>query len=215
MQKLLAAATILAASAALAPPVLAQGEFARYERQTMQLALSGGWSKFRLPNGGGLGPIPGLDPQSSTRTAGAGLSFGIFDHLAFEAAAHLTWGDSFTDDSVAGVDDPHTWTGTLGLRVPFPMARGRFVPYLGIGAGVYRRDIDDPAKRALADSLGVERTDPLGFAGGGLEWRFTRNVGIRGDYRYLRVFPEEQAGFDIERERFHIHRITGGLTLGF
>ncbi|MBU4204454.1 MAG: hypothetical protein KKD59_11005, partial [Acidobacteria bacterium] len=102
----------------------------------------------------------------------------------------------------------------ISLNLLLRILSGRFSPYLLFGGGV---DIAFPKTAVYTSSYGYEiamgetgKKDRLDFEahiGGGLEYLFTRSVGIRLDVRYSRVFDSPG--------NTQMLQATGGLILAF
>lgn len=187
--------------------VWAQGSGAddRFETPRIHIAVSGGTSVFR---GGDPSSFTPFQPDTESATAGGTIGFRLAERLVLEVGAAGAWGKEEN-----GIDTPDNTFLTVGLKVP--VLAGRFVPYLTLGGGALFREPKDEIDELLEDVFEVRGTDPLAYGGGGLEFRLTDLLGVRGDYRYLRVFPEGLDDLEIEREAYGVHQVTGGVTLSF
>jgi len=188
----------------VAGPALAQDGGDDWSTPRVHLALSGGRSMFR---GGDPGVFLPFQPDGDSITAGGTLAFRLARHIALEAGVAGAWGDENE-----GRELPDNLFLTGGFK--FPVLAGRFVPYVTLGGALVTRESQDEVDEILEDAFEVNDSDPAAYGGAGLEFRLTRLLGIRGDYRYFRVFPEDVPEV-AERESFGIHRILGGVTFSF
>ncbi|MBU1339559.1 MAG: hypothetical protein KKD56_10895 [Acidobacteria bacterium] len=123
----------------------------------------------------------------------------------------VTMEDPSDDDTVEIDTAAHM---AISLNLLLRILSGRFSPYLLFGGGV---DIAFPKTAVYTSSYGyeiamgeTEKKDRLDFEahiGGGLEYLFTRSVGIRLDVRYSRVFDSPG--------NTQMLQATGGLILAF
>ena len=177
-----------------------------------QLALLGGGSAFR--GGEPASPVASAIPFQPDVTSPTG-AFAFSLRVASRLRAELELGAARgkTED---GVRTPNNtfWSG--GLAYPWlTRSRGRLSSYLALGGGVVERHVKDPFQSTVEGAFEVEKTDPQAYAGAGLEWRISRLFGLRGDYRYFRIFPGEVDGLGVEREPYGTHRFSGGFTLSY
>jgi opacity protein-like surface antigen len=97
-------------------------------------------------------------------------------------------------------------------RGPYGTGGGRGVrPYGVAGFGLIRQQVD------LAGLLGYAAND-LGYdLGGGVDIFLTRNVGIRGDFRYFRTLSGNTISdlLDLQPGAFNFSRLSVGLTLRY
>jgi opacity protein-like surface antigen len=97
-------------------------------------------------------------------------------------------------------------------RGPYGTGGGRGVrPYGVAGFGLIRQQVD------LAGLLGYATND-LGYdLGGGVDIFLTRNVGIRGDFRYFRTLSGNTISdlLDLQPGAFNFSRLSVGLTLRY
>lgn len=177
----------------------------------VQLALSAGGGIFRggAPAGTVASAIPFQADVSSATVAGT-VSFRLTRRvfLDIDVAAAL----SRTRD---GIETPDNVFLSGGLRFPFSLSGGRLVPYVAVGGGVVNRQPQDGVARAIEDAFDVSQTDPQAHAGAGVDVRVTKAFGLRADYRYVRIFPDDLKDLDVERGGYGAHRVTGGVTLSF
>jgi hypothetical protein len=177
----------------------------------MTVALAAGRGMFR----GGTPPallasaLP-FQPDVDAGTLAGTLSVRLARALALELEVAHSRGP--VED---GRETPDNVFFTAGLRVPFSAAGGKLVPYLTAGGGVAERQPQDGFERTLERVLDVKQTDPVAYAGAGLDLRLHRRFGLRADYRYLRLFPGDLEGLALARPAYGVHRATGGLVLAF
>jgi outer membrane protein W len=105
-----------------------------------------------------------------------------------------------------------------GMRIF--LAKGKFVPYLGAGAGYYsvkeEVSIGNETNEFSANEVGF-------FAEGGLKFYFTNSlyVDIKGKYLFLNIVPEENivnsnGGFIyLEERKLNGFSLMGGLGISF
>lgn len=170
----------------------------------VHIALSGGTTRFR---GGDPGLLIPFQPDTNSKTAGGTIAFRLARHFALEAGVDGTWGRE--ED---GVDTPDNVFATAGFKMPL-VAR-RVVPYLTMGGALVSRNTADEVGEILEEAFEVSTNDKAAYGGAGLEFRLSRLIGLRGDYRYFRVFPDDVVDIG-ERQSFGIHRVLGGLTFSF
>jgi opacity protein-like surface antigen len=172
-----------------------------------QLAVLGGVSMFR---GGSpatpLRPAVPFQPDVDSPTAAGSLAVRLFRHLGVEMEIAQSWGRG---------NDPDNLFYGGGAQLRWPIGAGRLVPYLSIGGGVVERRSRDDFQRTVERAFEVEGTDPQAYARGGVEWRFSRLVGARAEYRYFRVFAGDVPALEVRRGAYDSHRIAGGLSVAF
>lgn len=183
-----------------------------FEAPRYQLVLLGGGSAFRggRPNAPVASAVP-FQPDVTSPTGAGAFSVRVLRKLRLEIELAAARGR--TED---GLKTPNNtfWSG--GLACPWlTINDGRLFSYLSLGGGIVERRARDPFQSTVERAFGVERTEPQAYAGAGLEWRITRLIGLRGDYRYFRVFPGEVDGLGVNRESYGTHRFAGGLTLSY
>ena len=194
----------------LSAPAAAQGPD-RLESPRMTFAITAGRGVFRggTPEGP-VGSALRFQPDVGARTLAGTLSFRLAGSLFADLDVAGARGPA--QDGIATPDNVFL---TAGLRVPFPLAHGRLSPYLTAGGGLADRQPQDAFQRTAERALTVGGTDPAGYAGAGLDLRLSRLLGLRADYRYVRLFPEEVDGLAVSREAYGVHRVTGGLLVAF
>lgn len=170
----------------------------------VHIALSGGTSMFR---GGDPGLFVPFQPDTDSPTAGGTIAVRLARYFALEAGVAGSWGRE--ED---GEDRPDNTFATAGFK--FPIVARRVVPYLTLGGALIRRNTSDEIDQIVEETFDVDDNEKAVYAGAGLEFRLTRLIGVRGDYRYFRVFAEDVEGVG-ERDSFDIHRVLGGLTFSF
>lgn len=183
-----------------------------FEPPRYQLVLLGGGSAFRggRPDAPVASAVP-FQPDVTSPTGAGAFSVRVVRKLRLELEIAEARGK--TED---GLKTPNNtfWSG--GLAYPWlTIDEGRLFSYLSLGVGLVERRARDPFQSTVERAFEVERTDPQAYAGAGLEWRLTRLFGLRGDYRYFRVFPGEVDGLGVKRESYGTHRFSGGLTLSY
>ena len=171
----------------------------------VHVALSGGTSRFR---GGEPGLLIPFQPDTNAPTAGGTIAFRLARHLALEGGVAGAWGREEN-----GSDTPDNTFATAGFKMPI-VASGRLVPYVTVGGALVSRGKGDEVSQILERAFAVSRNEKAAYAGAGLEWRLTRLLGLRGDYRYFRVFPKDVEDIGT-RDSFSINRILGGVTFSF
>lgn len=195
--------------------LLAAGTAARAEDEIagrkFQVTLSGSASIFQ---GGDTDDPLGAAFSFQPEVTSPGFGGSVTVHFARHVAAELEVTTAF-DRTKNDRRTPLNTFVTGGVVVPWPMRRGRLVPYLSAGAGAVRREARDFVQDVLEEAFAVRGTDPLGYLGAGAEWRLTRLLGVRADYRYLRVFPDDVADLELDRPSYGAHRFTGGVTFSF
>lgn len=170
----------------------------------VHIALSGGTSLFR---GGDPGLFIPFQPDTNSPTAGGTIAVRLARHFGLEAGLAGAWGREEN-----GSDAPDNTFATAGFKIP--VISGRFVPYLTLGGALVSRQASDAVDEIVEEAFGVDTSEKAAYGGAGLEVRLTRLLGLRGDYRYFRVFAEDVEGVG-ERDTFGIHRILGGVTFSF
>lgn len=183
-----------------------------FEAPRYQLVFLGGGSAFRggRPNAPVASAVP-FQPDVTSPTGAGAFSVRVLRKLRLEL--ELAEARGRTED---GLKTPNNtfWSG--GLAYPWlTINEGRLSSYLSLGGGVVERRVRDPFQSTVERAFEVRKTDPQAYAGAGLEWRLTRQFGLRGDYRYFRVFPGEVDGLGANRESYGTHRFSGGLTLSY
>lgn len=201
MPRLSIAVALLLSTAAVSH---AQDQHDDWATPRVHVALSGGTTMFR---GGDPGLILPFQPDTDSRTAGGTIAFRLMNHLALEGGVDGTWGRE--ED---GADTPDNTFATAGFKIPV-MSR-RVVPYLTLGGALIQRSTSNEADEILEDAFDVSNNEKAAYGGAGIELRLTRLLGLRGDYRYFRVFPEDVEDIGV-RDSFGIHRVLGGLTFSF
>ncbi len=105
-----------------------------------------------------------------------------------------------------------------GMRIF--LATGKFIPYLGAGAGYY----NVKEEVAIGNETNEFNTKEVGFfAEGGLKFYFTRSlyVDIKGKYIFLNIVPEENIITDnsgsiyLEERKLNGFSLMGGLGISF
>ena len=154
-------------------------------------------------------------------TFGGSLLFSGDRPIAFEADL----GVSPNFFQFEGDDDPDfdldSSVQTLMANVVIAPGGGPVRPYFLAGAGLMRANLSSPGD--LFDDLS---TNELGVNfGGGIDFFFGDNIGVRGDLRYFRGLeqkddddPAEDDDFideDFGLEEFHFWRATVGITFRF
>jgi hypothetical protein len=201
---------LLVLLASFAAPAGAQ-ESARLEPPRMTFAVMAGRGLFRGGTPEGLlGSAVRFQPDVGAGTLAGTLSFRLARPLFVDLDVARARGP-ITD----GADTPDNVFLTAGLRVPFPLGGGRLVPYLTAGGGIVDRQPQDGFQRTVERALAVGQTDPAGYAGAGFDLRFTRLLGLRADYRYLRLFPDGVDDLALPRDAYGVHRLTGGFLVAF
>jgi hypothetical protein len=201
-------AVLLAGLALAAVPARAD----ELERPRYQLAVSGGGSAFRggMPDSALASAIP-FQPDGTEPTAAGALSVRALGKLALEAELALARGRRRD-----GIRAPNNTFWSAGLAYPWLIVSGgRGAAHVALGGGIVQRAVEDDFQATVERAFEVRETDPQAYAGGGIEWRFTRLLGLRADYRYFRIFPESPKGLGVERESYGTHRVTGGITLSY
>lgn len=205
----LAGALAVLASSLLATQAPAAEAF---EAPRYQLVLLGGGSAFRggRPDAPVASAVP-FQPDATSPTGAGAFSVRVLRKLRLELEVAEARGK--TED---GLRTPNNtfWSG--GLSYPWlTINDGRLLSYLSLGGGGVERRARDPFQSTVERAFEVRKTEPQAYAGAGLEWRLTRLFGLRGDYRYFRVFPGQVEGLDVKRESYGTHRFAGGLTLSY
>jgi len=170
----------------------------------VHVAISGGTTRFR---GGEPGFFIPFQADTNSPTAGGTIAFRLARHFALEGGVAGTWGREEN-----GTDTPDNTFATAGFKIP--LVSRRVVPYLTLGGALISRNTSDEVGEILEEAFEVSTNDKAAYGGAGLEFRLTRLLGLRGDYRYFRVFPDDVEDVG-ERESFGIHRILGGVTFSF
>jgi hypothetical protein len=201
----------LAVLASLVAAAAGAEEQGRLETPRLTVALAAGRGMFR----GGTPPsvvasaLP-FQPDVDAGTLAGTVSLRLARALVLDLDVARSGGP--VEDGLATPDNVFF---TAGLRVPFSAAGGRLVPYLTAGGGVAERQPQDGFERTVERALDVRGSDPAGYAGAGFDLRLARHVGVRADYRYLRLFPGDVEGFELPRPAYGVHRATGGVLLAF
>ncbi len=195
------AALVLSATV---PMASAQDANEDWSTPRVHVALSGGTTMFR---GGNPGLLIPFQPDTDSRTAGGTIAFRLMRHLALEAGVDGTWGREEN-----GSDTPDNTFVNAGFKIPL-LAR-RVVPYLTLGGALVQRNTSNETDQIIEDAFDVKNNDKAAYGGAGIEFRLTRLLGVRGDYRYFRVFPDDVEDIGI-RDSFSIHRVLGGVTFSF
>jgi len=177
-----------------------------------RLVLLGGGSAFRggSPSSPIASAVP-FQPDVTSPTGAGAFSVRLVRKLRFEAEVAVARGKN--ED---GLRTPNNtfWSG--GFSYPWlALNGGRLFSYLSLGGGLVERHARDPFQSTVERAFEIDETDPQGYAGAGLEWRATRLIGLRADYRYFRVFPGEAPGLVPKRESYGTHRFAGGFTLSY
>jgi hypothetical protein len=199
---------LLAASALFATSLHADDAL---ESPRYQLTFLGGGSAFRggQPQAAVGSAVP-FQPDVTSPVGAFAFSVRVLGKLRAEGEVAAVRGR--TEDGVAAPNNTF-WSG--GLAYPWLSLReGRLLSYLSLGGGVVERRVRDSFQSTVERAFEVGRTDPQAYGGAGVEWRFGRRFGLRGDYRYFRVFPGEAGGL-AARESYGTHRFAGGLTLAY
>ena len=145
----------------------------------------------------------------TTKESGAyGFSAGWMGRwIGFEAEA--TTSPTFFD-SADGFRTTHRHT-TYGGSALFGPKMGKLRPYAAVGGSLLRSKIEEVGGLAtLTDERGAFNV------GGGAMWDLTRNLGVRGEARYIRSFDDEEPEgnvFDEQFAKFAYWRIGGGVTV--
>jgi Outer membrane protein beta-barrel domain len=200
--------TVLAVLA-MAVASLASADELREPR--LQVAVLGGVSRFR----GGSPPSPlrpavPFQPDADSPTFAGSLSLRLLPPLALEAEVARAGGRVEN-----GLDTPNNVFLGGGLQLRWPLGAGRVVPYVSAGGGIVKRHARDAFQRTVEQAFDVDDTDPQGYARGGLEWRLSHLIGLRGEYRYFRVFARDAQVLGASRGAYGVHRVAGGLSLSF
>ena len=196
----IAVALALSAAASLS----AQDRDDAWTTPRVHVALSGGTSIFR---GGEPGLFIPFQPDTNAPTAGGTIAVRLARHLAVEAGVAGAWGRTEN-----GSDTPDNTFVTAGFKLP--ILTRRVVPYVTLGGALVQRNTSNETDRIIEKAFDVSNNDKAAYGGGGIEVRLTRLFGVRGDYRYFRVFPKDVTDVGV-RDSFAIHRVLGGVTFSF
>lgn len=205
---LLKTAVMLAAFLTLT--LSAYSEEPGFSSPRFRLALTGGTGIFRGGVDEGLGQALSFQPDISSATLAGSLSFRLARHLYVDLEVAGARGKDRR-----GTETPDNIFVSAGVRVPLFFTDGRLVPYLTLGGGFVNRQPQEPALQTIENAFDLKQTDPQGYAGLGVDVRLTRTFGVRADYRYVRIFPEDVKDLNLERSSYGAHRVTGGVTLSF
>jgi opacity protein-like surface antigen len=96
------------------------------------------------------------------------------------------------------------------LLVSTDFPHGELQPYVAVGPALYIVSLEGfkPAEFQPKTSIGIE-------GGGGVLWKFTKNVGVFAEYRYTHVRPVLESG-DVEfRSHLSTHHLLGGISLRY
>ena len=165
-----------------------------------------------------LTPFAGVSFTEDVRKANYGASVAIGSLIGVELDVSQTRLGSFDDVPFVSVD-AHATTIMGNLMVRFPA--GPVQPYASAGIGVIRisADLDVPVFGEVFDvnaqNLGTN-------VGGGIYLLPSRNIGIRGDFRYFRTVGDldwkDFDDFDLDNlplPAVDFWRATVGVTIKF
>lgn len=165
-----------------------------------------------------LTPFAGVSFTEDVRKANYGASVAFGSLIGLELDVSQTRLGSFEDIPLVDVD-AHATTVMANLMVRFPA--GPVQPYASAGIGVIKvsADLDVPVFGEVfevsAQNLGTN-------VGGGIYLMPSRNIGIRGDFRYFRTFGDldwddfDDIDFDdLPIPAIDFWRATVGVTIRF
>jgi opacity protein-like surface antigen len=165
-----------------------------------------------------LTPFAGVTFSEDIRKANYGASVAVGSLIGVELDVSQTRLGSFSDIPLVSVD-AHATTIMGNLMVRFPA--GPVQPYASAGIGVIRisADLDVPFFGEIFDvnaqNLGTNY-------GGGIYLLPSRNIGIRGDFRYFRTIGDldwsDFRDFDLDDlpvPAIDFWRATVGVTIKF
>lgn len=125
--------------------------------------------------------------------------------------AEAAWSPMFFDDDggfrTRRRSSTYSGTALVGPQV------GMWRPYGAFGVGVQRSEIEEVGGLALL----IDNRAAL-HAGGGVMWRWSNRLGLRGDVRYLRALDDTEPAGNVFPERlaeFQHWRVGGGVTFGW
>lgn len=192
----------------------------RAEEENIRISLFGG-ANHHFASGSVDDYIQGENDFPVTPAHRPGM-FGLsYTRLFKQVGIEMDWRYSLpgtvtledpSDGDIVEVDTSAHMVVSVNLLLR--ILNGRFTPYLLFGSGA---DIAFPKTAAYTTSYGyeivmgeTEKKDRIDFEahiGGGLEFLFTRSVGVRLDVRYSRIFDSPV--------NTQMLQMTGGLTLAF
>lgn len=185
-----------------------------YEVPRFHISASGGRSMLagsRSSTSTQPGSLFQFDDKATTYAANLSLRFVAGLRLDLEGA--IARG---RDEGAVDRPDSQFFSGGLSYAV-FTTKRGRLAPYIAAGGGITRQRTLQSFKSDTQEAF-EGQSNPFAYGGAGIEYRFTRMVGIRAGYRYTRIYPDSDsvgATGTAERKNYGAHRVLGGLTLGF
>jgi outer membrane protein W len=139
-------------------------------------------------------------PAHSPINFGFAVSYFITNHIGIEVDGRLTSSSKVTltdpsDQDTLEIDSPKHFTMTFNFI--YRIIEGRLSPYLVVGGGFDRISVQEQTyisaygfkvtPKALSED---EIFDPLIQIGAGIQYLIVKNLGIRFDFRYIRIFDE-------------------------
>jgi hypothetical protein len=139
---------------------------------------------FFAPFYGKVGEAPGTEAGRSDPEA-FGVSFGWMNNGVFGVETDISFAPDFfgdSDDLLIGSNSVTTFMGNAILGIPLGGKTGFSVrPYVVGGFGGVRQRVED-----FGSLIGFSNVSWGYDVGGGAFVYFTRNFGVRGDYRYFK-----------------------------
>jgi opacity protein-like surface antigen len=118
----------------------------------------------------------------------------------------------FGDFGDLGDNSVTTLMPNVIVGIPIGGQRGLGIrPYVTAGVGMIRRRMD-------VTGFDVVKDNSAGYSlGAGVMGYFGTHLGLRGDYRYIRNFDDDNefAGIDVSPGTFHYNRASLGLVVKF
>lgn len=139
-------------------------------------------------------------PAHSPFNFGFAVSYFVTRHIGIEVDGRLTSSSKVTltdpsDQDTLEIDSPKHFSMTINLI--YRIVDRRLSPYLIVGGGFDRISVKEQTymsaygfkvtPKALSED---EKFDPLFQIGTGVQYSIINNLGIRMDFRYIRIFDE-------------------------
>jgi opacity protein-like surface antigen len=116
-------------------------------------------------------------------------------------------------DTLGTVSEYAVYTAMPLVRMRFPTATGRFVPYVMAGAGVTYGENNDVKPKGVGQHINAKGLSPGLLVGGGVEYFLARNLSFNFETRWRYSWGQEISVQDGPTEVGDTSELQ--LTLGF
>ena len=203
---------ITAALAGLVATSAAQAQTQPVRGMSLELTPYAGYMMFGKMVEGPIGTSVS-NANSPLYGAQLGLSLtpniGLVGNVAY-ASSDLKIGVPFLGGLTVGDTKVLLYDGSLQLRLPTTTTLGGISPFVQLGAGAIRYEVENGLIKTTATNAAFN-------AGVGLDYQLTKNLGVRLMAKdYIGKFDFKDATtFDLEGKTAHNVALSVGLKLGF